>query len=295
MSPIVVFAFNRLHPLMATINSLLANPEVSESDLYVFVDGAREGLPEEAEAVNEVRKFVKSIKGFKSVTFKFSDANRGLGPSIISGVSEVIGRYGTAIVLEDDLTVQPNFLKFMNEGLTMYRDCNKVWSICGYTNKVSIPKDYHYDAYFSTRSSSWGWATWADRWDSVDWTFNQWEKWKGLAGSFNNWGGSDCFGMLSSCREGKNKSWAIRFCFNQFLQDKISIFPIKSLVTNNGFDGNGTNCRRWSRFKYELMPYDIKRFRMPTDIVIDSKIHNSALRYHSIPLRILSRIMYALT
>ncbi|MDE6549311.1 MAG: glycosyl transferase [Muribaculaceae bacterium] len=295
MSPIIVFAFNRLVPFTATIESLLTNPEAKDSDLYIFVDGPREGREGEAETVASVRKYSESIKGFKTITLKFSDINRGLGPSIISGVSQVIERHGTAIVLEDDLIVQPNFLNFINEGLKTYRDNKNVWSICGYSNKVSISKDYPFDAYFSTRSSSWGWATWADRWQSVDWTFDLWDEWKKLAHKFNKWGGSDCFNMLADCRDGKNKSWAIRFCFNQFIQDKISLFPTKSLVINNGFDGSGTNCRRWSRFKYELMSSSKEKFLMPTKIVIDRHIHKSALKYHSIPIRVFSKIMYALT
>ncbi len=293
MSPIVIFAFNRLDPLKDLVTSLLKNPEAKQSDLYVFVDGAREGRLNEVEAVDAVKKYVKTIKGFNSVSFRFSEVNKGLGPSIISGVTEVINRYDNAIVLEDDLKVEPGFLSFMNKGLSAYKDNEYVWSICGYSNKISIPHEYPYDAYFSTRSSSWGWATWSDRWNSIDWTFERWDEWKSLSGKFNKWGGSDCFGMLSDCRSGKNKSWAIRFCFNQFLQDKVSLFPIKSLVTNNGFDGSGTNCRHWSRFKFELMPAT-KGFRLPQTVTINRHIHNSAMKYHSIPIRIYSKIMYLL-
>ena len=296
-SPIVVFAFNRLEPMKATIKSLLLNPEAKDSHLYVFVDGARPSRNGEDRAVESVRNYVKTIKGFRKITYRFADSNRGLGPSIIAGVTEVISIHGSAIVLEDDLMVQPNFLKFMNDGLSTYAESPEVWSICGYSNKVDIPDDYPYDAYFSTRSSSWGWATWADRWNSVDWSFRHWGDWKGLAKKFNKWGGSDCFGMLKDCREGKNQSWAIRFCFNQFLHDKVSLFPTKSLLVNNGFDGSGTNCRRWSRFRYELMPADNTSFLLPPpdSVPISPTILKSALRYHSIPLRIFSKIMYALT
>lgn len=72
-------------------------------------------------------------------------------------MTTVIGKYGKAIVLEDDLVFSRNFLAFMNEGLNRYETEQKVFSICGYSNKVSPPKDYPYDAYFCTRSSSWGW------------------------------------------------------------------------------------------------------------------------------------------
>jgi hypothetical protein len=247
LAPIIIFAFNRPEAFRACINALSKCPEAKESQLFVFVDGARNSTEEQT--ISKVRDFVAKIEGFKSVTHAFSQQNRGLGPSIISGVTEVINHYEQAIVIEDDLIVQPNFLGFMNQGLQKYRNESKVFSICGYTNRISIPKDYPYDAYFCTRSSSWGWATWADRWNTVDWELKNWEELTHYKKPFNDWGGSDCFGMLKSWHDGKIKSWAIRFCFAQFLQDKLSLFPTKSLLKNDGFDGAGTNCHKYSRFK----------------------------------------------
>ena len=42
-APIVVFGFNRLDALRNTIASLLLNETAQPSDLYVIVDGPREG------------------------------------------------------------------------------------------------------------------------------------------------------------------------------------------------------------------------------------------------------------
>lgn len=83
-APIIIFAFNRLEPLKATVSSVLRNTEAAESDLFVFVDGARHGKEGEAEKVKAVQEYVKAIVGFKSVTVHFSEVNKGLGPSIIS-------------------------------------------------------------------------------------------------------------------------------------------------------------------------------------------------------------------
>lgn len=110
--------------------------------------------------------------------------------------------------------------------------------------------------------------------------------------AFNKWGGSDCFGMLKGWHEGRNKSWAIRFCFSQFLQDKLSIFPIKSLVDNSGFDGSGTNCKKWRRFKLELEQTGKKKFEWPNTVKINKKIIKSALSYNSLMIRAFSKIMY---
>ena len=294
-SPIIIFAFNRLEPLKATIASVLRNTEAAESNLYVFVDGARPNKECEAEKVKAVQEYVKTISGFKSVTFNFSEANKGLGPAIIAGVTEVINQYGRAIVLEDDLILSKNCLSFMNQGLEKYKNSPRVFSICGYTNKVKVPRDYTADAYFCVRSSSWGWGTWADRWNSVDWELNDWDKYQPLKSAFNNWGGSDCFGMLKGWKEGRNKSWAIRFCFAQFLQDKISLFPIISKINNNGFDGEGTNCKKYSRFKFVFDVKGDKDFKFPETEEINPKLLKYALSYHSIAIRIWSRIIYMIT
>lgn len=292
LAPIIIFAFNRPESLKKTIQSLLLNQEAKDSDLYVFVDGPRSNKPGEEAKVKAVQDYVKSIKDFKSINYTFSKENKGLGNSIIGGVSQIINQYGKAIVLEDDLIFANNFLSFMNQSLDFYEKEKKVFSICGYTNKVKIPKTYKYNAYFCTRSSSWGWGTWTDRWNSVDWELKDWEKYAKMGKAFNKWGGSDCFKMLKDWKNGRNKSWAIRFCFSQFLQDKLSLFPIISKVKNDGFDGKGTNCKKWNRFKCILDEQGYKTFKFPTSFTINQHLYKSAMSYHSIALRIWSKIMY---
>ncbi len=294
LAPIVLFAFNRLESLKSAVTSLLSNSEAAESVIHIYVDGARESKEGERQKVEAVQQYVRSIEGFKELHYIFSDENKGLGESIIGGVTEVINRYGRAIVLEDDLVVAPNFLSFMNNGLDRYEDLSKVFSICGYTNQVKPPKGYNYDIYFCSRSSSWGWATWADRWNTVDWKLDNWDLYKDKGRAFNRWGGSDCFRMLRSVRFGEGDSWAIRFCFAQFLQDKLSLFPVVSRVKCDGFGGDGTNCKGWSRFKCEFDMSGRKTLRQPDDVVVDEQLYRSAMSYHSVAIRLYSRLMYIL-
>lgn len=294
LAPIIIFAFNRPDALKNTVTSLLQNEEAKESELFVFVDGARSQKEGEKEKVQAVQEYVKTITGFKRLTYAFSEENKGLGKSIIGGVTQIINQYGTAIVLEDDLTFTKNFLSFMNQGLNLYEKEEKVFSVCGYTNKVKVPDKYKDDAYFCTRSSSWGWGTWADRWNSVDWELNNFETFSKHAASFNRWGGTDCWKMLNDWHIGKNHSWAIRFCFAQYLQNKLSLFPVVSKINNEGFDGNGTNCKSWSRFKFELDTTEKKTFSFPTIVEMNKKLYKSAMSYHGIMVRIWSKIMYLL-
>lgn len=291
-APIIVFAFNRLDALKSTIASLLTNPEAKESPLYVFVDGPREGKNGETAMVEKVRHYVDSITGFKEVSRFYSERNKGLGPSIIEGTTNIINQYGKAIIVEDDLVANQNFLAFLNQGLDKYAHNSDVFSICAYTNQIQTPHDYAPDAYCCTRSSSWGWATWADRWNTIDWKLEPWQNYTNHARKFNKWGGSDCWHMLNDWHKGKNHSWAIRFCFAQYLQNKVSIFPTKSLVQNNGFDGDGTNCKKWSRFRYELDNTNKTDFIWPETTMVEQTFHKQAMHYHCLQLRLWSKIMY---
>ena len=243
--------------------------------------------------MEEVKEYVKSISGFKSLRYTFAEKNKGLANSIIGGVSEVINQYGKVIVLEDDLVLMPNFLNFMNQGLEFYENNQSVMSVCGYTCKVNAPKDYLHDAYFFTRSSSWGWGTWKDRWEKVEWKLDDWDSVVANRNAFVSSQGSDVFKMLSDCKHGKNHSWAIRFCYAQFVLKRLSVFPVKSLVDNEGFGGDGTNCKRYSRFKFELNEEkEHLTFRFSTDVKLHRSFFKQVMWYHSLPLRIWSRIMY---
>lgn len=292
-APIVVFGFNRPNALMNTIASLLYNKEAKYSDLYVFIDGPREGKHGENEKVEKVREYVKSITGFKSLHYTFSEVNKGLANSIIEGVSQVINQYGKVIVLEDDLVLMPNFLNFMNNGLDFYESNQQIMSVCGHSCKVKTPKGYPCDAYFFTRSSSWGWGTWKDRWNQIDWELKDWDSVVSNRKAFVESEGSDVFKMLNDWKYGRNHSWAIRFCYAQFVQNRLSVFPIKSLVDNEGFSGDGTNCKTYSRFKFELNDSKTTgHFRFPTKVKLIKDFQKQILWYHSIPLRIWSRLMY---
>ena len=84
MAPVIIFAFNRLDALINVITSLLLNEEAQESDLFVFVDGAREGKVGERELVCSVCRYIENIVGFKSVNYTFYGVGlRVVRPDII--------------------------------------------------------------------------------------------------------------------------------------------------------------------------------------------------------------------
>lgn len=288
-TPVVLLAYNRPEALRRTLASLAGNDCASGTDLFIRIDGPK--TESDAEKVKAVREVALSAHGFRSVDVHCETKNRGLASSVIAGVEQVLEISRTVIVLEDDLVTHPGFLTFLHAGLDRYRDVPEVFSVCGYSNRVRRPSGYGYDAYFCPRSSSWGWATWRDRWESVNWNPTPASLQKN-AHAFNCWGGSDCAKMLRDWMEGKNSSWAIRFCYSQFLQGKVSLFPTDSLVDpSGGFDGEGTHCKSYNRFRFQMAPSDRRSFWMPGTVDVIPSFRRDALYYHSLPLRVWTRLM----
>lgn len=291
-APIILFAYIRLDTLQKTVLALQDNYLAMQSDLFVFVDGPKN--EEQKQKQKPLIEFLQSVDCFKSVHIEYSEVNKGLDPSIIAGVSSVIDKYGRAIVLEDDIVTTPNFLDYMNQALSTYESDEKVMSISGFGLEVLTPRDYIADVYLFGRSTSWGWATWKDRWDSVDWNIRDWNQFKTdkkAIQRFKETGGSDMFSMLESCMEGGGM-WDIRFCYNMFKQNRYSVIPFLSKVENVGFNELATHCKtvKYNRFKYILDTTENRTFNMPVNLQLNQTIVKSRLKYQSLTLRIYSKI-----
>lgn len=248
LAPIVLFVYNRPWHTERTLNALMQNYLAKQSTLYIYCDGAKQDASEASlQNIQAVRNIVKERKWCNEVIIMEVDQNRGLAESIKNGVSEVINKYGRAIVMEDDLITSPAFLTYMNKALSHYENRKSVFSISGYNlpaNRLQIPHDYNYDVYVSLRNGSWGWASWQDRWSQIDWNVQHYPAMladKNLQESFNR-GGDDIFEMLQQQQSGKLNIWSIQFTVAHFVNHAVSIVPTVSYVDNLGLDGTGENC-----------------------------------------------------
>jgi len=235
---VVMFVYNRPKHTEQALESLKKNKPAAQTVLYIYADGPKAGAgAADLQKISETRALVKKITGFKQVIVVEKENNEGLARSVISGVTEVVTKHGKIIVLEDDLLVSPYFLDYMNEALEMYRDAAHVYSVNGFMFPV---KHKGPEVVLLPYTSTWGWATWKNKWDVFD------EKMKGkelllsdqkLADKFNL-GEYNYTGMLDF----KNNSWGIKWYYSVFMKNGLNLFPANSLVTNIGFDGSGTNC-----------------------------------------------------
>jgi hypothetical protein len=243
LAPIVLFVYARPVHTRRTLEALAANPEAKNSVLYIFADGPPGGAPADLLAnVAEVRKIIREHPWCGQVRTFESEYNLGLADSIVKGVTEVVERHSRVIVLEDDIVVQPGFLRYMNDALEIYKDEPRVFQVSGFM----VPMRWSWESTgFLRVSTSWGWATWSRAWKKfrVDAEAMRDEI---LASeqrkAFDLEGCSFHFDELERNVRGELHTWAVKWYASIFLNKGLCLYPRKPLLLNCGFDGTGVNC-----------------------------------------------------
>ncbi|UMB54365.1 glycosyltransferase [Lutibacter sp. A64] len=286
LAPICLFTYNRLNETKQTVAALQCNFLAKESDLFIFSDGGKDDISKEK--VAEVRKYIKNITGFKSIKIIASPTNKGLANSIISGVSQIIEEYEKVIVLEDDLITAPNFLDFMNQALDFYEKEASVFSISGYTMDLPSLKTLTKDYYLGVRASSWGWGTWKNRWQDVDWEVSDSKMSLKKRFKFMQ-GGSDLPRMLKKQLKGKIDSWAIRWCYHQFNKNLYTIFPKESKLISVGFNDEATHTKKTKRFITKLDITNATNFKFHKNPVVEKVLIKEFKAKFSVLNRLMDR------
>ena len=229
------------------LTSLQQNELSEKSDLFVYCDGPKQNAShEDIERIHQVRSYIHSLTGFKSIRIIEKEKNEGLDPSEINAVTDIINRFGKVIVLEDDLVLHRFFLRFMNDALDFYESQKNVFQIAGFTDNIkylhNLPRGSVFASY---RPESLGWGTWKDRWDLNQWDERKYDiilnPTKRKIKRFNR-GGEDLYPMLIAKYTGETDAWDIRWGNTMYEHNALCVRPCRSLLHNTGFDGTGVHC-----------------------------------------------------
>lgn len=244
LTPIILFIYNRPNHTKQTLEALSNNTLASQSDLFIFADGPKNtASKEQLESIKQTRKVAASENWCKSVTLIESETNKGLARSIIEGVTEIINKYGKAIILEDDIITGKYFLEYMNEALEKYQGNKEVWHVTGWRDPIKHTKKNK--AYFYPTMDCWSWATWADRWQNYkkDAAYYKSIFTDSMKKAFNIDGADPYMWLqIEENISGKINTWAIFWYATIFLKHGLCIAPTTSLCKNIGFDNSGVHC-----------------------------------------------------
>jgi hypothetical protein len=165
ITPVLLFVFNRPHTTSRVL-SALRNQTVPPPKLIVYSDGARSA--DEKDKVDVVRQLIRAID-WTEVELVEREQNFGCAPNIIGGLTEALHSYERAVIIEDDVLPAKHLYQSFCLLLDYYEQEAQVFSVGGYPALLSdaLP-GYPFDVIMSPRFSSWGWATWAERWHAIE-------------------------------------------------------------------------------------------------------------------------------
>jgi hypothetical protein len=222
--------------------------------LYIFSDAP---LVSDVNEVLELRKYLRTIDGFKDVIIIYQDQNLGI-KNIEQAIEIPLKNHGSVIYLEEDLEVSDMFLKFMNDALSFYKNDEKVFSITGYCQ--SCLNDYDGKgvsaSFFFT---AWSCGLWSSKYYEYKSFFKELNPYLMMNSNFHlkikfilKHGISQYLDYKIKCIN-KKLTPDLLIGFYIWYRNKIQIFPLNSLVITNGFDGSGMNCGIDNRFNQKYL------------------------------------------
>jgi hypothetical protein len=265
-----------------------------KTELYIFCDGPKENATsEQLNLIAQVREIVKENRNFKKVILKFSDINKGLGKSIIEGVSFALKAHESVIVLEDDHVVHQDFLEYMNYYLNKYRNEKRVMHVGGFCRnsylQFLLPR-----VFFTRYMDCWGWATWRDRWQMLSLDYNLFSDYFSI--SYNekkyNFNKLDHHTYLEKNKD-EISTWAVFWHSTIAIHNGLCLMPRFSYVNNIGNDGSGSNevvktHEIASNFVKKFKPYFpvIKETMLSELYIQDAYAKRSKKRFNRVKLMI---------
>lgn len=125
---VIIPTLNRIDHLKRCVNSLLKNAEAQNTDLYISVDYP----PADKYRVGyeEVKKYVKTISGFKNVYIYFQERNLGPGLNRKFLEDKLATNHDKFVFTDDDNEFSDNFLAYVNWGLELFKNDEDIYAIC---------------------------------------------------------------------------------------------------------------------------------------------------------------------
>lgn len=236
----LLLIFNRPHETRQVFSVLR---EIRPRELFVFADGQRQEVSEDAESCAAARNIFENIDWPCTLTTSFLEHNAGLKAAVAQGITWFFQNVDEGIVLEDDCVPSLTFFPFCEELLQRYRNEERVMAICG-TRVHPGPPFGSASYFFSHFPGIWGWASWRRAWQHFDPAMEGFpnfikgrflRKWLRRRSAWVFWERN----LDVACRGGN--TWSFAWTYNVLAQRGLGIYPNVNLVKNIGFGDSSSH------------------------------------------------------
>jgi hypothetical protein len=302
LAPTLVTTYNRFEHFRKSIESLSSNQLAKDTHLFIAIDAPYQEMDVKSNA--KVISIAKEIKGFGEKTLLIRDNNFGFHNNYHSAINEILNVYEKFIFFEDDNIFTADFLEFINKGLEAYKERDDILSICGYNYPVKMPYGYDKDVYLWKGMSAWGFGTWKNKWNLIEW--EEKKAVDNVRKFLKN--PTDAFKLSKIANHYLPALLNMDFqeklhgdgyiCMNQYLNDMYSVFPIETKVKNIGHDGSGLNCkvRNDDVFANQKLPDKPSKVEFPEDLKENKGINETLAKFFkkSVPKNVAFSILLGL-
>ena len=291
-SAVLLIIFNRPNTTKQVFDAIrTSKPE----KLYIAADGHRHGVLSDLENCKISRAITELIDWPCEVKRLYQEQNLGCSFGPRTAFDWFFSYESEGIILEDDCVPHPDFFQFASEMLDRYRHNKKIISINGSNLGYRLENSNSYT--FSRFMNMWGWATWADRANSIDYSISYWNKVRNpllflytklrqnIFDTDINWYKYWQHKFDLTAGQENISWWDWQWIFHQVINEQLSIVPSVNLVTNIGFNSDATHTQeennpasniQLAQMKFPLLhPKNIK-----PDLVYEEKFVKWVWCYH---------------
>ena len=234
--PVLLCAYSRLEEFIVILERLVA---LKIQTIYVNIDGStdKEILHIHAimmEKIEEIKKNNSDVK----IYVRQTKSNLGSAVSMISAMDWFFSQVEFGIILEDDLLINSDFIRFVEWAKVSFQSNESVWIISGsnfFSNDMELGNKIQFPMYPIT----WGWATWAEKWILIRASILSDQNQVNKKMPFR----VKKFWLTGAkrCRLGLIDAWDIPLAYFMRGNSKFSVVPPRNLVSNIGFTNLATH------------------------------------------------------
>ena len=249
-APILIPTLSRYEHFVKCVESLSKCICAEHTDIFIALDYPKD--PKHKDGYYKILNYLQSssvCNKFNSFNIIKREHNYGIGPNgnFNIALDDLFLKYDRIIASEDDNVFSPNFLLYMNKGLDLFENNNKIFAINGYRHSYNFKfSDNNYFAH-NIDFSAWGYGIWRDKYKKMEKEINN--GFFKFSFSINNIfklylsGLNRLFDYLSLVNSDYNgRSFWINdnliSCY-LLISEKVVIMPSVTKVRNEGWDCTG--------------------------------------------------------
>ena len=274
-TPILLITFNRPEHTLRVLEEI---KKQKPACLFIFQDAPRHGHPTDSENCSTVRAILNEPLDWDcDLRTFYPESNLGCGKGPASAISWFFEQVEMGIIFEDDCLPHSDFFPFCEQLLLKYKNDQRISFIGGSSFQNSKqPKDESY--YFGSGSyGTWGWASWSRTWQYFDYTLEKIDKeiMKSMINRYFKDARQRDFWMeiFENVKENRYKEtcWDYQYYFSCWQRDMVAVLPYRNLITNIGYDQEGTHTFSADHPAANLTTESIFPLKFPLSVKLNIK------------------------